>query len=57
MSENKILTLLFNKMHLKMSSAKSRSFCLGLNVFISMIGYIPEKSSDLLADHIYHHFH
>ena len=30
-----ILTFSFKKMHLKVSSAKRRPFCLGLNVFIS----------------------
>ena len=33
----KIHTFLFNKMHLKMSSAKWRQFCLGLNVLINAV--------------------
>ena len=34
-----IQTFLFNKMHFKMSSAKRRPFCLGLNVLIPNCGY------------------
>ena len=36
-----ILIISFNKMHLKMSSAKWRPFCLGLNV----LSYASEKGS------------
>ena len=35
----KILTFSFKKMHLKMSSAKWRSFCFGLNVLTTYIRY------------------
>ena len=34
---NEIHTFLFKKMHLKMSSGKGRSFCLGINVLISLL--------------------
>ena len=46
-----ILTFSFKKMHLKVSSAKRRSFCLGLNMLI--YGYGEGKFSDS-TDHLLH---
>ena len=37
----------FNKMHLKMSSAKWRPFCLGLNVLILAISYFIQLSNSM----------
>ena len=42
-----IYTFLFKKMYFKMSSAKCRPFCLGLNVLMGVISYLCKKTMSI----------
>ena len=53
----KIQIFSFKKMHLKMSAAKWRPFCLGLNVLLAQLettarGYLHRHAAGFLAPHV-----